>query len=78
MAPLFTYLNLLKMKAYKVWHDERYYIHKDTECEMTINWTKDIKEAKDVGGNSSKGYGFFSDLLGFNLNKRYDRLRTLT
>lgn len=64
------------MKAYKIWHDTKYFIHKDTTNELDVAWTENINEAKDISGNK-KAESFFFDILGFNYNARYDALRLL-
>ena len=71
------------MKAYKIWNDEKNFIHKDTTNELDVSWTTDIKEAldTDVMYNGlglppfSKAARFFHDELGFSLNiSKYDAL----
>lgn len=62
------------MKAYKVWHDTKHFIHKDTTSEMNVTWTENIEDAKDVPGNKN-AIKFFFDKLGFRFNQRYDALR---
>ena len=64
------------MKAYKIWHDEKHFIHKDTTNELNVYWTTDINYAlnadelyKGSGLPSySKAVRFFHDKLGFSLN----------
>lgn len=69
------------MKAYKIWYDTKYFIHKSTINELNVTWTTDIKDAKDTGGRThldQKGYTpavkFYEDTLGFNVHARYDTL----
>jgi len=64
------------MKAYKIWHDTRHFIHKSTTNELNVTWTIDINDALDTDAmyNSlglppfSKAVRFFHDELGFSLN----------
>jgi len=63
------------MVAYKVWHDTKHFIHKDTTDELNVFWTEDIKEAKDLP--KAEANKFFFDTLGFCANKRYDALRLM-
>lgn len=53
-------------RAYKVWHDTRHYIHKDSAKE-TVLWTTEIKEAK-VCPLWREAVSFFFEELGFDLN----------
>jgi hypothetical protein len=55
------------MKAYKIWHDTRHYIHKDTTSELNVQWTTNIEDAKDIP-HRGKAFTFFFDVLGFSLN----------
>ena len=48
------------MVAYKIWHDQRHYIHKDTTNDMNVSWTTDSNDAKVIDDN--KGYDFFMSL----------------
>jgi len=65
------------MKAYKIWHDTKHFIHKDTTDELNVTWTENIKDAKDVA-NYCEAVKFFFDKLGFSLNlSKYDALRLL-
>ncbi len=64
------------MIAYKIWHDTRYFIHKDTTNEMNVKWTEDINEAKDIP-HKGKALTFFFSTLGFNIGARYDALHLL-
>ena len=61
------------MIAYKVWHDTKHFIHKDTTDELNVIWTENIADAKRVSG-LGEAVKFFEKKLGFNLNKRYDAL----
>ena len=71
------------MKAYKVWHETKHFIHKDTTNELNVQWTENIEDALDtdslyVGSGLppfSKAARFFFDFLGFNMAARYDALR---
>jgi hypothetical protein len=64
------------MKAYKVWHDTKHFIHKDTTDDMNVQWTTNIEDAKDVNGYAN-AIKFFCDLLGFDIWKRYDALHLM-
>mgnify|MGYP006921304454 CR=1 FL=1 len=55
------------MKAYKIWHDEPHYIHKDTTNELNVKWTTDITQAKDLP-TFKEIVDFFFNKLGFNIN----------
>lgn len=55
------------MKAYKIWYDEKNFIHKDTTNEMNLRWTTEEDEAKEVS-SFREAVDFFFDKLGFNLN----------
>lgn len=55
------------MKAYKIWYDEKNFIHKDTTNEMNVKWTTEEGEAKDVP-SFREAVEFFFDKLGFDLN----------
>lgn len=55
------------MKAYKIWHDTRHYIHKDTTDELNVSWTTNIEDALDIP-QRGKAFTFFFDVLGFSLN----------
>lgn len=61
------------MKAYKIWHDERHYIHKDTEHEMNLKWTPYEEDAKEFK-NKKEAENFCYDKLGMNPYKQFDRL----
>ncbi len=64
------------MKAYKIWHDQPYYIHKNSE-ELKVQWTTDIDQAKDLP-TFRQAVEFFFDTLGFSLNSsKYDALYLL-
>ena len=63
------------MVAYKVWHDIKHFIHKDTTNELNVGWTEDITQAKDLP--KSEAYTFFYGTLGFNEFKQYDTLRLI-
>jgi hypothetical protein len=73
------------MKAYKIWHDTKYFIHKDTINDLNVIWTNNINDALDADNlyigsglpSYSKAVRFFFDLLGFNLYNRYDQLHLL-
>ena len=62
------------MKAYKIWHDQRYYIHAETTDQLHTYWTDDVKHALDIP-DPIKADKFFYDVLGFSRTSRYDRLR---
>ncbi|MCK9273340.1 hypothetical protein M0P65_07425 [Candidatus Gracilibacteria bacterium] len=64
------------MKAYKIWHDTRYFIHKNNITDYSVMWTTNIEDAKDVP-TFSGAVKFFSDKLGFNIYSGYDRLHLL-
>jgi len=64
------------MIAYKVWHDTKHFIHKDTTNELNVQWTTDINDAKVVNGYG-QAIRFFVDLLGFNIWQRYDALHLM-
>ena len=64
------------MKAYKVWHDTKHFIHKDTTNELNVGWTTNIEDAKDVP-TKGEAFKFFFDTLGFNMAARYDALHLL-
>ncbi len=65
------------MKAYKIWYDTKFFIHKDTTDELNVIWTENIKDAKDVK-NYAEAVNFFFDKLGFSLNlSKYDPLHLL-
>jgi hypothetical protein len=64
------------MKAYKTWHDTKYFIHKDNITDNSVMWTTNIEDAKDISPYS-EAVKFFSDKLGFNLYSQYDRLHLL-
>ena len=64
------------MKAYKIWHDTKHFIHKSTTNELNVSWTTNIDDALDAD-TMYKGLGlppfakavrFFHDKLGFSLN----------
>ena len=55
------------MKAYKIWYDEKNFIHKDTTNEMNLKWTTEENEAKEVS-SFREAVDFFFDTLGFSLN----------
>lgn len=55
------------MKAYKIWYDEKNFIHKDTTNEMNLKWTTEENEAKEVS-SFREAVEFFFDTLGFDLN----------
>jgi hypothetical protein len=62
------------MKAYKIWHDTKHFIHKDTTNDMNVQWTTNIEDAKEVS-NYAEAVRFFFDLLGFSMNpSKYDPL----
>lgn len=61
------------MIAYKVWHDTKHFIHKDTTNDMNVQWTTNIDDAKVVP-NYGAAVKFFCDVLGFSIWKRYDAL----
>jgi len=62
------------MKAYKIWHGTKHFIHKDTTNDMNVQWTTNIEDAKDIP-HRGKGITFFFDVLGFSLNpSKYDAL----
>jgi len=52
-------------RAYKVWHDTRHYIHKDSTKENVI-WTENINEAK-VCPLWREAVNFFFEELGFDI-----------
>jgi hypothetical protein len=61
------------MKAYKKWHDIRYYIGKDTTA-THVTWTTDSKEAISFS-TFWQAARFFFDTLGFSINaSKYDPL----
>lgn len=64
------------MKAYKIWHDIKYYIHKDTTNELNVTWTENISDAKEVS-TFAEAYEFFFDKLGFSPSKKYDALHLI-
>jgi hypothetical protein len=64
------------MKAYKYWHDTKYFIHKDTTNELNVTWTENINDAKDVP-NYAKAVKFFFDKLGFTWNQKPDTLHLM-
>jgi hypothetical protein len=64
------------MIAYKVWHDIKHFIHKDTTNELDVAWTDKIEDAKVIP-NKVEADKFFFDKLGFAPNKRYDALRLM-
>ena len=65
------------MKAYKIWYDTKYFIHKDTTNELNIIWTENSNDAKEVK-NYVEAVKFFFDLLGFSLNpSKYDALHLM-
>jgi hypothetical protein len=55
------------MKAYKFWHNTKYFIHKDTTNDLNVTWTENIDDAKEIF-HHGKAITFFFDLLGFSLN----------
>lgn len=55
------------MKAYKIWYDTPYYIHKSTTNELNVKWTTEEGEAKEVS-SFREAVNFFFDKLGFSLN----------
>lgn len=55
------------MMVYKIWHDTKHYIHKDTTNDMNVQWTTDINQALDIP-HRGKAITFFFDVLGFSLN----------
>ncbi len=55
------------MKAYKIWYEEKNFIHKDTTNEMNLKWTTEENEAKEVS-SFREAVDFFFDTLGFNFN----------
>ena len=55
------------MKAYKIWHDTKHFIHKDTTSELNVRWTTKEDDAKQVS-SFSQAVEFFFDKLGFSLN----------
>ena len=62
------------MKGYKIWHNTKNFIHKDTTCELNVTWTENIEDAKEVK-NYGEAVNFFFDKLGFSLNpSKYDPL----
>lgn len=64
------------MRAYKVWHDVKHFIHKDTTNDLNVTWTTDILEAKVVNPRS-EAIKFFYDELGFSQYTRYDALKLI-
>lgn len=65
------------MKAFKIWNNEKNYIHKDTTDELNIKWTTNIDEALDTDdiaqdrtdlSGYAKAVWFFHHELGFSLN----------
>jgi len=64
------------MKAYKIWYDTKYFIHRDTTDQLNVFWTDNIEHAKDIP-DKREAERFFFDELGFNPNARYDVLRLL-
>ncbi len=68
LFPLYKY-NTKKeiMKAYKIWHDEKNFIHKDTTNELNVKWTTNIKDAKTFS-HRGKGLTFFFETLRFGYN----------
>ena len=64
------------MKAYKIWHDTKHFIHKDTTDELNVSWTEKIEDAKDLP-RYSEAYKFFFELLGFSSCAKYDALHLL-
>ena len=62
------------MKAYKVWHDTKHFIHKDS-TDDSVTWTENIDDAKDIPQRKALTYFFFT--LGFNVGARYDALHLL-
>ena len=73
------------MKAYKIWHDTKHFIHKNTTNQLNVQWTTDINEALDADDLMketqyppfTKAYKFFFDELGFSPTSRYDALQLL-
>jgi hypothetical protein len=61
------------MKAYKVWHDTKHFIHKDTTNELDVKWTENIEDAKSIP-NKVEAHNFFENTLGFNTTQRYNAL----
>lgn len=62
------------MKAYKIWHDEKNYIHKDSTDDLNVMFTTNPDDAKEVG-SFREACEFFCDHLGFSLNpSKYDAL----
>ena len=71
------------MKAYKIWHNTKHFIHKNTTDELNVFWTTNINDALDTNvmyeglglPPFSKAVRFFHDVLGFSLNiSRYNAL----
>lgn len=61
------------MVAYKIWHDTKYFIHKNSTNELNVQWTENINDAKIVN-NYSEAIKFFCDVLKFSIWKTYDNL----
>ena len=55
------------MKAFKIWEDEKHYIHKKTTSDQNLTWTTNPKDAKEFE-RACDGYKFFCDVLGFSYN----------
>lgn len=55
------------MTAYKIWHDTKHFIHKDTTNELNVQWTTNIDDAKEIP-HRGKAITFFFTVLGFSLN----------
>jgi hypothetical protein len=62
------------MVAYKIWHNTKHYIHKDTTDDMDIKWAENIEDAKVISGGIAKAMDFFYYSLGFNMNAVYNKL----
>lgn len=64
------------MIAYKIWHDTKHFIHKDTTDEANVIWTTNIDDALDADNLDfgtwlppmAKAVRFFHETLGFSLN----------
>jgi hypothetical protein len=55
------------MKAYKIWYDEKHFIHKDTTDQLNVMWTTNIEDAKEIP-HRGEAINFFFFHLGFSLN----------